>query len=439
MLVALRRAARHAVYGLRGGFLVRPLVIAFTLGALGVLLPWGEDIVGIAAGFLGPSARFVSQDPGTAQGILGSVISAVMTVVSIVLSVLLVALTLASMQFSPRILSGFVEDRASQRTIGIFLGTFLYCLGAYPACRAGTRPSVCAVAVLGATLLAVTCAVGLVLFIHHIARSINVNFITERIALETERVIDEVMPERLRGRTTAPGHPLPPFDGDMFLVAPRSGYIRFIDSERLRVLAKAAGLAVRVERRVGHFVPAGVPLLRFSKPKEVAPESFLETIDLGPVRTMEQDVEFGALQLVDIALKAISPAVNDPSTAINCIDQLSRLLVRIAKREPLPPVLYDPPGTARVVLSPLLFEHLLEAAFAQIVHYGKADFVVSLRILRALGDIAVVTYDPRYLDAVRMQAEGMANEMLKHLPTAAHEAVRQRLDAVVRRQQDAPA
>jgi uncharacterized membrane protein len=433
MLAALQRAARHAVYGLRGGFLVRPLVIAFALGMLGLALPWGEDYLGIVEPFLGPGTRFVSQDPGMAQGILGSVISAVMTVVSIVLSVLLVALTLASMQFSPRILTGFVEDRANQRTIGIFLGTFLYCLGAYPACRAGTRPSVCAVAVLGATLLAVTCSVGLVMFIHHIARSINVNFITERIALETERVIDDVMPEPMRGRTTASEHPLPKFDGDTFLVAPRSGYIRFIDVESLCGLAKQAGLAVRVERRVGQFVPAGVPLLRFSRSKDLPTEGFLEAIDLGPVRTMEQDVEFGTLQLVDIALKAISPAVNDPSTAINCIDQLSRLLVRIVKREPLPAALYDPPGTARVVLSPLPFEHLLEVAFAQIGHYGKTDFVVSLRVLRAFGDIAMVTKDPRYLDAVRARTEALADEMLRHLPIAAHEAVRRRLSAVVER------
>jgi uncharacterized membrane protein len=148
---------------------------------------------------------------------------------------------------------------------------------------------------------------------------------------------------------------------------------------------------------------------------------------------MEQDVEFGTLQLVDIALKAISPAVNDPSTAINCVDQLSRLLVRIVSREPLPPVLYDPPGTPRVVLSPLPFEHLLEVAFAQIVHYGKTDLVVSLRVLRALGDIAMVTRDPRTLDIVRARTEAMALEMLAHLPSAAHDAVRGRLGAVVRR------
>jgi uncharacterized membrane protein len=433
MLVALQRAARHAIYGLRGGFLVRPLVIAFSLGLLGVALPWGEDVFNVVGRILGAGARFVSEDPGTAQGILGSVISAVMTVVSIVLSVLLVALTLASMQFSPRILTGFVEDRASQRTIGIFLGTFLYCLGAYPACRAGTRPSVCAVAVAGAMLLAMTCAVGLVLFIHHIARSINVNFITERIALETERVIDDVMPERLRGRTGASVQPLPGFDGGTSLAAPRSGYIRFIDGERLRVLAKQHGAAVKVERRVGQFVPAGVPLLRLSKAKTVSDDGFLDAIDLGPVRTMEQDVEFGALQLVDIALKAISPAVNDPSTAINCIDQLSRLLVRVVAREPVPAVLYDPPGTARVVLSPLPFEHLLEIAFAQIVHYGKADFAVSLRVLRALGDVAAMTEDPRYLQAVRAQAEIVGKEMLEALPGTAHDAVRARLGVIIAR------
>jgi uncharacterized membrane protein len=430
MLVALQRVLRHALYGARGGFLVRPLVIAFVLGACGVLLPWAEQASGLVERLVVSGGHFALEDASTAQGMLGTISNAVMTVVSIVLSVLLVALTLASMQFSPRILTAFVEDRASQRTIGVFLGTFLYCLGAYPTCRLGVRPSAYTVALFGATLLAMACTVGLVIFIHHIARSINVNFITERIAQETERIIDETMPSDLVGRVTSADHPLPTFDGSV-IAAGRSGYIRFVDMNRLRDLATSYGVAVSVLRRVGQFVPAGVPLLRFSRSKTLDAEAFLEAVDVGPVRTMEQDVEFGALQLVDIALKAISPAVNDPSTAINCIDQLSRLLVRVATREPVPFVLFRPPGVARVVIPAVSFEHLLQVAFAQIVHYGRTDFAVSLRVMRALGDITTVTTDRRYLHALEASARGVATECLAHLPETSHAEVRARLQTVL--------
>lgn len=122
----------------------------------------------------------------------------------------------------------------------------------------------------------------------------------------------------------------------------------------------------------------------------------LACFDIGPTRTLQQDVEFGVLQIVDVALKAISPAVNDPTTAINCVDQLSRILIRFASREPPENLLYDPPGIVRASIEWIHFERLLEAAFEQIRIYSKADMAVSLRLLRALGDIAVSTSDPMF-------------------------------------------
>ena len=118
--------------------------------------------------------------------------------------------------------------------------------------------------------------------------------------------------------------------------------------------------------------------------------------DLGPSRTLQQDVEFGVLQIVDIALKAISPAVNDPSTAISCVDQLSRILIRFASREPPESMLYDPPGVARVSILWTDFDRMLDSAFEQIRLYSQTDMAVSLRLLRALGDIAISTPDPLY-------------------------------------------
>ena len=119
----------------------------------------------------------------------------------------------------------------------------------------------------------------------------------------------------------------------------------------------------------------------------------LAVFDLGPTRTLQQDVEFGVLQIVDIALKAISPAVNDPTTAINCVDQLSRILIRFASREPPDELLYNPPGIVRASIGWIHFERLLDAAFEQIRMYSKTDVAVSLRLLRAFGDIAASTPD----------------------------------------------
>ena len=136
-----------------------------------------------------------------------------------------------------------------------------------------------------------------------------------------------------------------------------------------------------------------------SKGNRLSPEAtaeLLDAFDFGPTRTLQQDVEFGVLQIVDIALKAISPAVNDPTTAINCIDQLSRILIRFASREPPEELLYDPPGIVRASIGWMRFERLLEAAFEQIRMYSKNDVAVSLRMLRALGDIAAATPDPEF-------------------------------------------
>jgi uncharacterized membrane protein len=145
---------------------------------------------------------------------------------------------------------------------------------------------------------------------------------------------------------------------------------------------------------------------------------------------MEQDVEFGILQLVDIALKAISPAVNDPTTAINCIDQLTRILVRIASREQAPTMLFDPPGVLRVMLPDEPFSRLVEVAFGQIVHYGKGDLAVSLRLQRAFADIAAGASDGEVRAAVRAYAERTAEQCVAALPESDGRAITERLSAV---------
>jgi uncharacterized membrane protein len=418
---------RHAMYNLRGGFLIRPLTIAVALGCAGAFLSWLEEEFPAVSAWV-PVVLFPSHaDPQVAQVILAGIAASIMTVVSIVFAILLMTLTLASMQFSPRIIVSFSRDRVTQWTLGIFLGTFLYCLAALPAARSLPYPFAPVATVLGAMVLALVCVGLLLFFIHHISQAISVNHIVDRIAEETEAMIEEIMPwPHLLDHHVKDAEPLRPNPSEVAVISHDSGYIRFVDTRRLVALAKHYHVTIRVLRRVGHFVPAGIPLMMVSKGNRLSSEGTAELLaafDFGPTRTLQQDVEFGVLQIVDVALKAISPAVNDPTTAINCVDQLSRILIRFASREPPEELLYDPPGIVRASIGWIHFERLVEAAFEQIRMYAKTDVAVSLRLLRALGDIAASTPDAEFrrilveqgMRTVAGCAEKLGEEELKQL------------------------
>ncbi|HEX4001024.1 MAG TPA: DUF2254 domain-containing protein [Candidatus Acidoferrales bacterium] len=396
MIERLRLLLRHITYNLRGGFLVRPLAIALTLGCAGALLSWFEE-VDPSLGDWVPKVLFLSHaDPQVAQVILAGIAGSIMTVVSIVFAILLMTLTLASMQFSPRIIVSFARDRITQWTLGIFLGTFLYCMAALPAAHSLPHPFAPVTTVVGAILLAIVCVGLLLFFIHHISQAISVNHIVDRIASETELVINDVMPLPRKERHLDTGDGAEPSACETPVLNDVSGYIRFVDIKQLLALATAHRVKLHVVRRVGQFVPAGAPLLMVHKGERLATEAaatLRASFDFGPARTLQQDVEFGVLQIVDIALKAISPAVNDPTTAINCIDQLTRILIRFASRDMPEEILYDLHGVARVRIRWIDFERLLDSAFEQIRMYSKTDIAVSLRLLRAYGDVAIATPD----------------------------------------------
>jgi uncharacterized membrane protein len=381
---------RSAHYAFRGGFLIRPFAIAVTLGIAGLALSALEQQMP-SIGVLVPDLLLPSRgDPQVAQAILSDIATAIMTVVAIVFAILLMTLTLASTQFSPRILISFVRDRVTQWTLGIFLGTFSYCIAVLPAAHSLPAPFEPVVAVAGAMLLATISAGWLIFFIHHISNAISVNHIVDRIRRETEIVIDELMPE--------PRQPLRPREGPAacpepsFPIASRqTGYIRFIDINGLRSLARRHRICLRLERRVGQFTASGTAIMRASPRERLNDDlirQLLAVINIGPARTMQQDVEFGIVQIVDIALRAMSPAVNDPTTAISCVDQLTSVMVTWLGRQPPAGAFYDPPHVLRVVVPWVSVDGLLDLAFEQIRHYAAADAAVSLRLMRAFSDIA---------------------------------------------------
>jgi uncharacterized membrane protein len=213
----------------------------------------------------------------------------------------------------------------------------------------------------------------------------------------------------------------------------QSGYIRYVNINRLVALAKAYQVCVHLERRVGQFVPSGVPLMRVSKPERVPPDRALHLVaafDIGPARTMQQDVEFGIIQIVDIALRALSPAVNDPSTAISCVDQLSRITILWTGRIAPPSHYYAPPHVLRLFVPWISFEGLLDTAFEQIRHYAVADVAVSLRLMRAFADIASTTEHNDLRAQLLERARRVTAGCAEHLPKDEQIKLRRRFSAL---------
>jgi uncharacterized membrane protein len=411
---------RQLAYDLGSSLFARPAAWILGLASLALVLPRVE------ARWFPALSALLATEPGSAQVVLGTLASSTMSVVSVVYSILLVALSLASMQFSTRILAGMMRNRASQHTLGLFAGTFVYCLILLRSVHADPVPFVPGVALTGAIALALVSLGGLVWFIHNVVNGIQANHLVDRIAEETEAVIDEVFPEPLPAGEIPVVPTVPPVPDCVPVLADRSGYVQLID---LAALVGVAGDERRIHltRQMGAFVAKGLPLAIVSPacpPEDL--ERCRRAVDIGPVRTMQRDAEFGVRQIVDIALKAISPAVNDPSTANTCIDHLGRLLVRIAGRRPMPTVV------GNVVVPAANLPDLLDLAIEQLRQYGRADMAVALRLLRVLGEVASVTRDAATLQRIETHARLLEASVRAAFPAEDCDELARRRDAVRR-------
>ena len=339
-------------------------------------------------------------EPGSAVAVFGAIAGSVMAVVSIVYSVLVMSVTMASMQFSPRVVSALLRDPVSQNVLGIFTGTFLYSLLALRGVHANP-PFVPGLTLVGAMLLAVASIAALIYFIDHMSREIQVNHLIAGIARDAARTIDA---EMLREGTTDVARP--PSGDDVFAVpAQRDGYLQLVDVSGLIELARRESAHIRLLAMPGDFIFEGAAVAHVS-PSDAGPRiagQVARAFDVGPIRTLQQDVAFGIRLIVDIGVKAVSPAINDPSTCSTCIDHLGALLRRAATREAGTVVITD--GEAvRLTLPRPTFKDLLDLAFNQLRQYGRHDLAVANRILRALCRIAEVTEAPARLRAVEEQA-----------------------------------
>lgn len=367
-----------------------PAMLAVCGGLLGLLMV----AVDYYAGSLGFSPTFLDVQPSGARDMLAVVAGSMITVAGTVFSITIVALTLASTQFSPRILRNFMRDRGNQVVLGAFVGIFAYCIVVLRTIRdSGAEQGASFVPSIAVALGVVFGLSGigfLIYFIHHVATSIQATSIISTIASETVREIEENYALRYDAKQSD-AQIRGEFSVKKWLKIPsaETGYIQNADTDALFELAKAHDLIVQMRRRVGEFTIHGLPLLQISPrnenfaPDENLIDKFNAAYDIGNFRTVQGDVAFGLRQIVDISLKALSPAINDTTSALSCIDYLNAILVCLAKRPSRPP-LYFCDGELRLVVNQQRFEDYFDLAFNQIRQNAGGNVAVILRLLNAM-------------------------------------------------------
>ncbi|QDU26247.1 hypothetical protein ETAA8_13230 [Anatilimnocola aggregata] len=333
--------------------------------------------------------------PEGARAVLATIAGSMITVAGVVFSITIVALSLASAQFGPRLLRNFIRDRRNQFVLGTFTATFLYCLLILRTVRGSDHDEfVPGVSVTIGMLLAIFNLGVLIYFIHHVAISIQATSVIRSVSDELNETIDRLWPANLGSEppdvcelATLPY----PQDEALPVLAEDSGYVDAIQDSMLIKLAKENSLIIRLAHRPGHFAVAGTPLA-WAWPPERATEDITKKLNkafvLASHRTPFQDVEFAIDQLVEIAIRALSPGINDPFTALNCIDRLGEALCRLARRSAPSSLRFDDEKELRVITYPARFAAVTDAAFNQIRQYGASSAAVMICLMETIGTIA---------------------------------------------------
>jgi uncharacterized membrane protein len=356
----------------------------------------------------------LSGSADAAQQVLTTLAAAVITVVGLVFSITIVALTLASTQFGPRMLRNFIRDRGTQLTLGTFVATFLYMVLALVAISPGPHgdfvPHLSITVALGLTVVDLAM---LIYFINHIAKAIQLPQVIAAVAGDLARAIEaqggadaHAVDGRERGLSAAEILSRMEHTGAV-IRTPESGYLQYLRHDRLIRIAREADAVIHLPYRPGHFLVQGHPLATVW-PAEAAPhvaENLGRSQVTGPYRTLTQDISFGFDQLVEIAIRALSPAVNDTFTALTCIDWLSDCLCRITVGWHPQRVHRDRNGYVRVIAYQTDYERLVQRSFEKIRQAGVGMPAVMIRQLDALHKVMEQTVDPDRRRILMEQAE----------------------------------
>ncbi|CAN5635841.1 DUF2254 domain-containing protein [soil metagenome] len=366
----------------------------------------------------------------SARSFLTTIASSMITFTGLVFSITIVVLQLASGQFSPRVLRTFLRDRQSQYSLGVFVATFTYALmvlrevgGPGEPGQANLVPSLS----ISIAFLLVLLSVGFfVSYIHHMAQAIRVSSIIASVGRETREVIEDIYDHDVVAPPALDQHPSGEPDG--VVLCPGFGVLAALDRDGLVEQARKADCVLRNLRSIGDFIPEGAPLFEvYGNFDDLDHGEVIERVDLARERSMRQDPGFGFRQLVDIAEKALSPAINDPTTAVQVLDQIHDLLRRIVRR-PFPTgERFDSEGRLRTLYPVATWEGYVHLTMDEIRHFGARSIQVVRRMRALLEDL---------LDIAPVERRAALEEQLALLDAAAARAYPDALDLDAARRAD---
>ncbi len=383
---------------------------------------------------------FFGGTPDAARELLSAIAGSLITVVALAFSVTMVAVQQASSQFSPRVIRNFLRDRGNQIVLGAYIATFTYTLLVLRQIRepsGGREAFVPGLSMLLAMALTLVCVALLLYFFHHSTSSLQAAVIAANVHQELCKAMGQLYPDAF-GESPQKEEDatfrLPNTPPSITVVAREAGFLRVVEAEQLRGALRPEMALVRVRPQVGDYVLTGDPLLEVwctgpLDPAAVEAE-MLAAFAFGRERTLRQDLLFGVRQLADIALKALSPAINDPTTAEHCLAHLGDVVAQLAGRACPTPWRRTPTGTVLVLNRPD-FADVVDAAFSQIRRQAADHVHVTAYLLGVLARVAPQIPSPERARAIRHQADEVLESLDRQPFSLADKAALERAAAEV--------
>lgn len=371
----------------------------------------------------------VARSPADAALVLSGLLAALATALALVFSTSVLTFSLATSQLGPRLIRRFIEDPVTQFSLGTLLGGVVVCTLTLASIRTGAGPEgVPEVSYATSVLLALACFFVIVLYVHRVATTIQAPQVVAAVVADLDRTVTELDLDRRRVGRTDDGPAVESCRAairaeGVDLLAGRAGFLQALDLDRLLGVAEREDFRLEMLRRPGQFIVAGEPIARVSPPSAVraATSVVAEAVEIGANRTRVQDVEFALYQVVEIGLRALSPAINDTFTGMTCIDWLTAALCRLGSMPTETGGLLGRDGTVRLVERTVPFDRQVKAAYDMLRQAGAGNPAVVIRLLDDLATLARHV-ESVHLGSVESQADATLAGALLRSPVPADAA-----------------
>lgn len=364
-----------------------------------------------------------------ARAILSTIASSMITIAGVTFSMTIVAVTFAASQVGPRLISNFMRDRANQITLGTFIATFLFCLFILLALLNDNKTGVSEsdglvfipqISLLIAIFFTISSIIVLIYFIHHVPESINIFNVIAQIGEELNKQVDCLFPRNVGKEMPKQRVQIPKnYRHRDAVVATKQGYIRILDGDTLITIGKKHNLIMQLEARIGTYVTDGSTLLYIYSSAKIEDHIHNQCVDafaLGHQRNQEHDIIFLINEMVEIIVRALSPGVNDPFTAMTCLDWLQSTLQKISKTSQPSAYRYDTEGQLRLIAQPISFTEFCDLIFCRVQPYVCKDRNTAIHMMEMINTIQSSIIDEEHKIILTTHAASLKSAAIECLP-----------------------